>query len=63
LPRASTIYTELSCLLEFIVAGEPATAAKSGRSYSPGTVRRPALTIAPADGEGRAKLHKLATDG
>ena len=62
LPRAQAIYAELLPLLEFVVAGGPATTAEAGLGLLGVGVGDPSRPLAPLDDEGRVALKKLLTD-
>jgi hypothetical protein len=60
---AQAIYAEIRPLLEFIVAGGLATTVKAGLELLGVRVGDPRRPLLPLDGEGRAALNKLLTDG
>lgn len=62
LPRAQAIYAELLPLLEFVVAGGPATTAAAGLGLLGVGIGDPSRPLAPLDDEGRVALKKLLTD-
>ena len=62
MPRAQAIYGDVNPLLEFIVAGGPATTVKAGPELLTVDVGNPRPPLLPLDDEGRAALKKLLTD-
>jgi 4-hydroxy-tetrahydrodipicolinate synthase len=61
LPRAQAIYAEVKSLLEFIVAGGPATTGKAGQELLGIAVWDPRRPLLPLADQGRASLKKLLT--